>query len=97
MRIDPDENQDANAIVLSLYNPEPLPSPYVLAFPNQEIAVGFTKCLLTYYTGQDAAAYSTVVSHSDAAPDRFRVGVRRGLRQPDDTRELSAVSSLVAI
>ena len=37
-------------------------SPYVLAFPNREVSEGFTKCLLTYYTKQDAAAYSSVVS-----------------------------------
>ena len=37
-------------------------SPYVLAFPNHEVSEGFTKCLLTYYTKQDAYAYSTVVS-----------------------------------
>ncbi len=36
-------------------------SPYVLAFPNHEVAEGFTKCLLAYYTGQ-STAYSTVVS-----------------------------------
>ena len=36
-------------------------SPYVLAFPNNEVAEGFTKCLLAYYTKQDTA-YSTVVS-----------------------------------
>ena len=37
-------------------------TPYVLAFPNHEVSEGFTKCLLTYYTKQDAAAYSSVVS-----------------------------------
>ena len=37
-------------------------TPYVLAFPNHEVSEGFTKCLLTFYTKQDAAAYSSVVS-----------------------------------
>ena len=37
-------------------------TPYVLAFPNHEVSEGFTKCLLTFYTRQDAAAYSSVVS-----------------------------------
>ncbi|WP_405329923.1 AAA family ATPase [Fibrobacter sp.] len=36
-------------------------APYVLAFPNNEVAEGFTKSLLAYYTKQDTA-YSTVVS-----------------------------------
>ena len=37
-------------------------TPYVLAFPNHEVSEGFTKCLLTFYTKQDAADYSSVVS-----------------------------------